>query len=481
MLVKNSLIYGVTAALSGLFSFLVIAVYTRLLSPSEYGHYSVAIALVTFADAFVFLWVRHSILRHVKPRAHKDDAAYLGNAFLLYLVLMAACILIAPAAIFVWGLQDASMPPFLYILGFLMAGEAITNLVILLARIRLRHNAFFILTVLKPGLTLILGAILVKLGLGVAGALYGMLASLAICIAIGVKCNAEISHPHFNLKNRAIIADILAFGLPLVAALSIQSAIRITDRMLIGAMLGLADTGLYSAAQDLPSKILILLMSSIHLAAYPLAAQALDHEGPEACRKQLRSNFTLLVGMSLPAAMGLAALAPTIAHYFVGEQFRAFVSTNMAWFVGISFMNGIIQYYFILSFNLSKKNKHIILPFMGAWLVNLVVGFACINLIGVMGAAIGSLAAYAFLLGTVVIMSRRIFPLPIPWKNLSHISIASLTMVVMVLVTAPHTPNIVRLAISIAIGMATYGVILYAFNTENIRSQINRRLAKVLA
>lgn len=479
MLVKNSLIYGATAALSGLFAFLVIAVYTRMLSPGEYGHYSVAVAIITFTDAFVFLWVRQSILRHVKPRHHKDDAAYLANAFLLYSGLAAACILLAPVAMKLWSLHDPSTPSFLYILGLLSAAEAASNLVILLARVRLRHNAFFILTVLKPGLTLGLGVILVKMGYGVAGALYGMLASLIICIAVGTSGNKEIRHPHLELKSRAIINDILAFGLPLVLALSIQSAIRITDIMLIGAMLGLSATGLYAAAQDLPSKILMLLMSSIHLAAYPLAAQALDHEGVEACRTQLRSNFTLLVGLSLPAAVGLAVLSPLFAHYFVGPEFRGFVGRNMGWFVAISFMNSIVQYYFILAFNLSRKNKSIMLPFIGAWLVNLAVGYVGIRMMGIMGAAVGSFTAYAFLLTVVVAMSRRVFPLPIPWKNLFHITVASLAMACVVFFFEHQTAYPLQLVVCIFVGALTYAGVLYGFNTAHVREELPRYIQRL--
>lgn len=469
MLFKNSIIYGGLSLLRGVLGFLIIAVYTRLLSPADYGDYAVIIAIVGFTDAFAFMWIRHAVLRHITHQKADGDAAYFSNALLLYAGAGALC-LAAFFALWQAGAFGSGAHAQAYrLLGLLIAAEAFSNLAIVMARIRLQHRLYGALNLLKSALTLVLGAALILAGFGAAGAVWGFLAAALLACAIGFAATPDFRKINPAAINAGILRGAMTFGLPLVFVLSLQSGVRATDRMLLEALIGGDATGLYSAAQDIPYRILNLLMMAINIAAYPMAVHKLDHESEESCRAQLAENFTLLLGIALPATAGMVMLSDGFAQIFVGEDFRPFVSAYFAPFAWLAFAGGMAQYYFSLSFSLAKKTNAMILPFAGALLINLAAGYFLIPVMGVTGAVIGAFAAYAFSFAAMIALSSKIFPMPVPWKETAQIALATAVMAV-VLKALNAGASMPGLVISVFVGGLVYMIVIFAFNTASART-----------
>src|SRR5690606_30955381 len=94
MLIKHGAIYLLSRIVPGLVAFASLVVYTRLLSPDEYGVYVLVIATVTLVQAIGFSWLDLSLLR-ILP-AHKSSPEPLLAAVLwLFLFLVAASTVLA--------------------------------------------------------------------------------------------------------------------------------------------------------------------------------------------------------------------------------------------------------------------------------------------------------------------------------------------------------------------------------------------------
>lgn len=459
MLARHSLIFGITIALKGLLSFATIAVFTRLLNIEEYGAYAIIIAIVSFLDVFGFMWLRHTLMRHITDKETATDTAYFNNAFMLYMIIAVVC-----AAL------GRFYQPMFGLVGFLAATEALSNLVILMTRIRLSLKTFVALNLLKPFIALTLGAYLIQAGFGVDGALWALLAACALISLIGIATSRDFKNMSTSTHSPSQIRAILAFGLPLIAALSIQSAIQVTDRALINILIGEGATGLYAAAQDIPNKILIMVASAIHMAAYPLAVKALDHVGPDAARTQLRTNITALWAILCPAACALAVLSVPLTTLFLGESFRLFAAQTMPLFVAIALLNCITQYYIILAFNLAKRTALMTFPFLLALTLNAGIGIALIPSLGAMGAIWGSAAAYGFLFVIAIILGRKIFPLPFPFIDLAKITLAALMMSAALIAL-----NSSCLVLSVPTGLIIYAAALWLLNPASLKERLKNR------
>lgn len=475
MLVKNSLIFGFTTLLKGFCSFLLIAVYTRLLNPSEYGDYIIIMSIVMFVDAFVFQPLRSAVIRHISHEQRSGDMAYISNCMIIHTALSLAAVLVS-FLFFRMGFIDIHAHRLMYeLLGLMVVCEAFSNFAVALARMRLEYRLFVALSVLKPVLTLLAGVALIYMGWGFSGAVLGFLLGLAICCLWGGLGLRDLAKLRLSYFDPAIARDIIAFSWPLVIMYMFQSGLLAVDRFMIEGFIGGDTTGLYVAAQGVPQKLLAILAASIHLAAYPLAARALDMESRDACHAQLRTNFMLLFGLLFPSVVGMIAVTPALSNVFVGEKFRPFMNDYFAVFALLSLLGCMTQYYFILAFNLVKKNSMLLYPYAAALTINVVLGYILTQRYGVNGMVVSTVAANGFLFAAIFVLSRRIFQTPVPVMPMLQIIAASLLMAGAVRLT--HIgDDMTGLAVSVMVGGMVYLAAILAFNTGDVRTMAQKKL-----
>src|SRR5690606_17299614 len=110
--------------------------------------------------------------------------------------------------------------------------------------------------------------------------------------------------------------------------------------------LGSDSVGVYSAAYDLISQSLQMLMMAVNLAAYPLAIRAYESGGIPPALAQMRENGNLLFAIAIPAAAGLALLAQPISQTILGAQYREAARLIIPWISLAVFLAGAKAFYF---------------------------------------------------------------------------------------------------------------------------------------
>src|SRR5690606_35456380 len=123
--------------------------------------------------------------------------------------------------------------------------------------------------------------------------------------------------------DRAILARVARYGLPLGLTVARAVVISTCDRYLLGWFIDSAAAGVCAAAFDCTTQTLTLLMLAINMAAMPLAIRAYETEGPAAARTQMNINAALLMAVGLPAVIGVCVLVRPITENLLGEAFRA--------------------------------------------------------------------------------------------------------------------------------------------------------------
>jgi O-antigen/teichoic acid export membrane protein len=77
MLISHSLIYLLGRGCSGIINFLAIVIYTRLISPEEYGQYAMIIAISGLVNTAVFQWMSVGLVRYLpglKEERHQQKS-----------------------------------------------------------------------------------------------------------------------------------------------------------------------------------------------------------------------------------------------------------------------------------------------------------------------------------------------------------------------------------------------------------------------
>lgn len=468
MLLKHSAQYLMARGLPGIVNFLAIALYTRMLSPDDYGRYALVVATVGLFNVFFFQWLRLALGRFLP--------VYLDNIKpLLNTVLASFCILVGLTGglglILAWLWPDPTWQKLILVAVPLLWAEAWFELNLSLSAIKLLPQRYGLISGIKAVSALAISTLLVMWGMGAYGPLLGLILGMLLSAFLHGRAEwkglfPRISHP--------ILSEMVRYGLPLTAAFALAFVVSSSDRFFIAWLIDERSAGLYAAAYDLGQQSLTLLMVIVNLAAYPLAVRALEQKGIEAAKEQLRLNCTLLMAVAFPATIGMVVLAPSISAVLLGASFSEDATNLLPWISLAILLAGGRAYYLDLAFQLGQHTLGQVWVVGAAALLNILLNFWWIPHYGLMGAAYATVMAYllAFILSAA--LGRRVFPMSIPYFDGLKIALASALMGLLLLQSPVHN-DLYMLAAQVLIGGTAYLISIGLLNVCGSRTWVLRR------
>ena len=324
----------------------------------------------------------------------------------------------------------------------------------------------------KTAVSIATGAVLIQAGFGWRGPIIGL--SIGMFLPALSAFRRDWTTVHIRV-NRDVLGTLFHYGIPLSITVALTVIINSSDRLLIAWLLGDDAAGTYSAGVDVITQTLTLLMMTINLAAFPLAVRALNSGGPEAARAQLRNNASLLLGVGVPATVGLCILAPGIADCLLGPQFRD-AASKLIPIVSISgFLAGIKAYYFDAAFQFVGRTLSQVWIVLAVAIVNAFLNLVMIRRFHLPGAATATLCAYALSMVLTIWQGRRKFRLPFPWITFFQVLVAAAAMAGTVYPTRSYR-GAISLTFQVAIGACIYGISLFTMNFLKVRSTVIDKL-----
>lgn len=426
MLLRHSVSYLLARGIPGIINFLALAVYTRLLAPEEYGHYTLAITVVSLANVIFWQWLRLGLLRFLAGLENRQQAflSTLAVAF-LSLVVVSACL---------FGFVITLWPGQVW-LGFsalalvLLWMQAWFELNLELARSRLSPVLYGGLASSKAVIAISSGALLAYLGFGALGVLAGILVGLALPAMWMTWRVWRVVRLH--LADKQIIKQLARYGLPLTATFALGFVVSSSDRLLIGWLMDARATGLYAVGYDLSAQTLGMLMSIINLAAYPMVVRKLEQESEAAARHQLQSSATLMLIVALPVMAVWILLAPNVASVVVDKAYVETATQLMPIIALSTLISGFQCFHFDLAFQLGKRTVQQVWVMLAAAGMNVVLNLLWIPRFGLEGAAYATLAAYSTALLCSWTLGRQVFAMPMPRYGLKIvIAVAAMAAVI---------------------------------------------------
>ena len=471
MLAKHSLLYVLARGLPGLVNFAALAIYTRLLTPSQYGQYALVLALVGMLNMLIFEWLHLGLLRYLLTKI-VPKPVFLATLLKAFLTLAVICVL---GGIFWFSLGSRDQCLIFPGLALLLC-TGFFNLNLQLKSAQLQPIDYGRLSAGKAVISLIVGAGLVYYGLGAQGALYGLASGMIVASVFWAK--NEWQGLKLSCFDKGLLHKLVIYGLPLSVNLAMAEIISSSDRLFLKWMHNEATTGLYAAGYDLASHILGVILMIINLAAYPLAVRALEQHGKKAACQQLQKNFVLIVAIVFPAAAGLAVLASGVTGLIIGEEFQNVAQTIVPWVALAALLAGLKSYYFDMAFQLGQKTVGQLKVLVVAALVNLVLNFILIPDYAVMGAIYATVIAYAVGLVLSAVKGRKYFQLPVPGVEI--IKITGATAIMSLIILPFHKlAGIVDFLVSVTMGAIVYLFMILILDVAGARAMANQLFSGV--
>ena len=347
MLLRHTSQYMISSAIVAVLGFLSAAVFTRLLSPGDYGVYTIGLSIANFVSATAFTWVRYSVMRF-ESEGDKADVRMTSLAAYVVSAATAPAILIFVHLVAHVGWDRAALAVGLSLgLSLFELGQEIL-------RSRLRVRAFMIGSVLRSAFAFGVCIVIAKLGGGGLGQLAG--AATAYYLAAAISGREIWRGPRAPID----VGKLKLFfwlGLSVTAAGFLFTFQLSLDRLFIAWRFGDSEAGLYGASADVVRQIILIPAGSVAAAAFPLTVRVFATGTAEETRRQLERSAELLLTVLAPAAVGLALTAPYLISFLLGPAFRATAMSVMPILAFAWLFQSISQTYINVSFHLSMKQS----------------------------------------------------------------------------------------------------------------------------
>ncbi|HXW04149.1 MAG TPA: oligosaccharide flippase family protein [Vicinamibacterales bacterium] len=292
-------------------------VLTRALGPADYGRLTLAATIVAWVQWTLTSALSRPAIRFVSRAARPEEvaSAILGIYTAFGLAGLASMLVLAgPVA---RAMEEASLVLYirLFAIDVVVFALAQAHRSVLIGLGRFYERAWTSAGRWLARLALIV--ILIQLGFGVVGAIWGSIGASVVELIIGRWC----VRPRFSLRARIPGGFWVDYALPVsLAAISLRLFEKV-DIVLLKSLGGTAAAaGMYGAAQNLAGVPGLFALSFSPLVLSALG-RAFHEGGPEAARHSARFAIRVAVLMS-PFVAGAAACADEIVLFVFGSGFE---------------------------------------------------------------------------------------------------------------------------------------------------------------
>lgn len=470
MLFKNSSIYMLAKVVPGVMAFVALSVYTHLLTPQEYGVYTLMFSAALFLHSALFNWLPVGMMRFW-PGGTYSDKAFISTLGVLYFRLFVPVAIVGLLLFWCLGENYHSKiaAGFLLLAGFtvLMIGQQLQSAQMLPSR-------YAFMTISYAISALSLGSAMAYFGYGPTGVIFGTAAGMLVPATI-------LSAKSWALFDRSLYTPeltrkLLIYGTPLAASFFLDEVANLSDRYMLAWLVDEAEAGKYAVGYDLAGNTVMMIMNAINLAAYPMIVKLLDTKGKEAALEYFNTYVILLLSISIPAVVGLSLVGPGLASLVIGDEYQLAVVLVLPWVASAIFFMGLGAFYVHLPFQLGNKNGGIFKIGVYTALINLILNFWLIPKMGMLGAAIATLLSFMLSTALGVYYARGVFPLPFPAREIVKIIIAAVFMGLCLWVVKDYRGWLWLIG-QMLIGLSSYGLATYLLNVGGIKQIVAARYA----
>lgn len=389
-----------------------IRLLTEVLSPDEFGGFTLLVGLVALSLGLTAFPYLQAILRFYPEYVQRRELPSLRavSSHKLRCSVLSA----AGALTLGWIIASDRVGVGHWSAGILIAAllvvDAYRSFEVVMLNAARRQRAVALISaadaLLRPLMAL---AAVTVFGASANAALLGYLLGGAITISlIPVTMRREgrprVSEAPTDL-NHDLSAAIRRYAWPLVPVALAGWLSGMGDRYLLGGLLGLKEAGLYAAAYGLASRPFLSMFAVIELTMRPVLQNAVAAKDPTEVARAKRVFLLLtLVGSTL-GVLCFSLLSQWVAYLLLAADYRG-AAYLMPWIALGYALNALSSVYTRFCYVLDGTKSVLGITVVGT-LTGLIVMIPAIKLGGIMGAALAVAAQFAAELGVSYALAKR--------------------------------------------------------------------------
>ena len=426
-LTRQTLVYGAGNVLTRFVTFLLLPLFTNLLTPQEYGLVTLVYVFLGFMNIFYHYGLDAAFMRHYSETGNETEKKQLFSTA-VWLILGTSGIL----SLSIFGLAQPLSNILLgnsnsYYLFTLAAGilffDALTHIPFAFLRMREKAGIFIsikLLNVLSTfGLNIYFVAFLKR---GIEGIFVSaFIASVITAVAVFITTLVYLKIT-FSIQ---LAKAYLKFGLPFVPAGLASIAMEMIDRYILAILKDTATVGIYSAGYKL-GIFMLLLTTAFNYAWQPFFLKM-------GKRDESHSLFATVFSYYILLSMFIWIIISTFIPEIIRLRISGYSLIGSAYYEAESIVPIILLAYvfqgaylnFLPGIYFEKKTYTIPIITASGALVNIGLNIILIPAFDIMGAAIATLAGYITMSSLTYFISNKLFPVVYEWGRIVKITFSA--------------------------------------------------------
>ncbi|CAN5213535.1 polysaccharide biosynthesis C-terminal domain-containing protein [soil metagenome] len=426
-LLRHSAIYGLGSIVARAVAVLLLPLYTRYLSPSDYGLIETLVALSAVLTALVAQGMKSAFFRFYFDSAEPARRHLVVRTAFWYVFAASTAVLVAGVALaqpISWLLFDTRSHDGLVIAAFVglwaaMNYEQMTSLY----RVEQRSTAYVTATLTNVAITIAATVLLVVVfDKGPLGVLVGNLTGTLIVYVALLAYNRRALGLQFD---RSLLREMNRFCLPLVPSAVALWLTNFSDRFFLVKLADAHEVGLYSIGVRIASAI-VLLLTAFRM-AWPAFAYSIEDD--REAKRTYSFVLTYVVYVCCWLALTLGLLAPWILKVVTTKPFYPAENVVAPLAFGVAAFGAYVVVQIGTGRARQTRSNWVVTG--AAAIVNVALNLALIPAYGRMGAAIAMVTAYTLLFLGMAWRAHRVFPVAYQWRRVATLGLAAVGLTIL--------------------------------------------------
>ena len=392
------------------------AVFTNLLSPDQYGHYSLVLSVTAIFSTLGSKWLDIGVGRFLPETIDEVKRAEIRSALVTGLLAIVAIILALLPFPLTWMANDDTWGALVWPATFLSIGTVLVQPALVVLQVEMKASRYSLYQIALPLCRLVLSLVLVKLVSPSASVLVWAIALSTLFLLPFIWSSARLRVSWEIEKSMPYLKRFASYGLPMIGWSSAAYLLNIGDRWVIQTLRGSAEVGIYAANYALTSGGAGLVTAPVLLAMHPFLMRAWGRGDKVSASWWLATLVEVLVLCSAIFIISVNAFSKDIANWILGSEYRSghiimpwVLAGALAWHLGM-YVQKPLEF-------AGRTRTMLVLSLVSAF-INIVLNLLVVPKFGYVGAAYTTLGSYLTYVLGVGFLGHRVLPWKVSWTRL---------------------------------------------------------------
>lgn len=420
-ILKNTSIYAFGIMIPQIAGFFLLPVYTKFLTPSDYGIVSSMQVLSTIFLVLMTLSLDRSITRlYFDFKSEQEKRDFLGtitiSIFTISIIVLALIFIFKGVVEKIY--KSVDFYPFYFYLILTVFFTTYSLIPKLYYQVNEKPGKFVMITLSQFLLStgFILWYVVIKKD-GAEGMLKGNL--MASIVILPVMIYVSVRSINFRFRSK-IFKESVAFSLPMIPGFLSAWLLNQSDRVFIERYLGLNEVGIYSLAYKLAS-IVTIVSSAFNSAYSPIFYKLANTESAKTAKEKLSKFNNIFIIIIMILTFLLIFYSKEGVLIFFNPKYAA--GYKLIPIVALAMLIGQSQGIYNLMIYQEKKVIQMVLIGVLGGITNLPLNFLLIPKMGAYGAALATLIAFFIMYVAALLYSKKCYYIPLNWRAISKVGI----------------------------------------------------------